>query len=37
MELIDTWNINRYVLGTAQCKNYNSVACIVEIISPWIR
>ena len=33
MELIDTWNINR----TAQSKNSNSVACIVEIISPWIR
>ena len=30
MELIDKWNINR----AAQSKNYYSVVCIVEMISP---
>ena len=38
MESIDTWNINRYIckaLHNAKIKN--SVARIVEIISPWIR
>ena len=30
------WNINKYnyMQGTAQSKNYNSIARIVEIISP---
>ena len=32
MELIDTWNINRYIckVRTAQSKNYNSGLLIVK-------